>query len=123
MNRQLWRSFPSAFVLLFGLHYAILADPISGTTALIISLAVSAASAAASYVLQVVMAPKPKPIDKNKLQGDIQLTTVGEDIPITEIYGASLGDGFGGIRVGGIIFYASPIRHTVTTTPGQSTGG
>jgi hypothetical protein len=123
MNRQLWRHFPSACLLLFGLHYSILADPISGTTALIISLAVSAAFGAASYLSSVVFAPKPKPIDKNKLQGDIQLTTVGEDIPITEIYGSSLGDGYGGIRVGGIIFYASPIRQTVTTTPGQSTGG
>lgn len=98
------------------------AEPIS-LTSVLVSLAISASLTAASIGLQMLMQPKAKPQDKNRLQGDIQLTHVGEDLPITEVYGASLGDGVGGIRLGGIIVYASQIRKVVVSTPGGGGGG
>lgn len=110
-----------AALLVLACHIAVYADPFSST--ILISLAISAALTGASIGLQLLFQPKPKPVDKNKLQGDIQITNVGEDIPITEVYGSSLGDGFGGMRIGGIIFYASPIRKVVVNVPSGSSGG
>jgi hypothetical protein len=110
------------FVLLLGCTLDLRADPFFTPTVLI-SLAISAALSAASIGLQLLFQPKPKPQDKNKLQGDVRLTTVGEDIPIPEPYGASLGDGQGGFRLGGIIFYMSQIRDVPVTIPGNSGGG
>lgn len=110
------------FALLLGCTVDLFADPIF-TPSVLISLAISAAFTAASIGLQLLFQPKPKPYDKNKLQGDIQITSTGEDIPIPEIYGQSLGDGYGGMRLGGIIFYASEIRKVEVITPGTSDGG
>lgn len=114
----------AAFILLLACHYAVFAGPVIGFLAANwIAIAISASLAAASMGLSFLLQPKPKPFDKNKLQGEIQLTSIGEDIPITDVSGAAPGDGIGGIKVGGTIIHANDIRRTVITVPGQSTGG
>jgi len=106
------KHFLIGFVFLLGCYsttFAGFAIPI------LISLAVSAATAGATYLITALTAPKPKPQDKGKLQGEIQLSNVGEDLAIPEIYGARGADGFGGIRTGVIFFHASEIRDVPTT--------
>lgn len=118
------KHFICASVLLLGGIIEVRADPITAFLAANwVAIAVSAALSAASIGMQILFQPKPKPQDKNKLQGDIQLSNIGEDIPITEISGASLGDSIGGIKIGGTIIHASPIRKVVITTPGGGGGG
>ena len=103
---------------------SVTADPVTAFLATWYgALALSAAVSAASYGINYLLRPKPKPQDKGKLQGDIQLSNVGEDIPITEIYGGRQRDNLGGIRTGLTCVWASPIRKVVVTVPGGGGGG
>lgn len=120
-NTNFLKHYLLGFIFSLGCYFASFADP--GTlTAIGISLAVSAATTAATYLITYLTAPKPKPIDKNKLEGRVQLTNVGEDLDIPEVYGARGSDGKGGVRVGGIIVLMNPIRRIITETS-QNAGG
>lgn len=113
-----------AFIFILGATVETHADPITfSATAFFTSLAVSAATTAAAILLQAVFTPKPKPIEKNKLQGEIQLSNAGEDLPINEIYGARGSDGLGGIKIGTIYFHASEIYGYVETKSTSGGGG
>ncbi len=113
-----------AGVLQLACTISLSADPVSAFLATWYgALALSAALSAASFGLQILFRPKPKPQDKNRLQGDVQFTSVGEDIFINEPYGGGMPDGISGIRLGGVIFYASEIRKVVVNVPGGSGGG
>jgi hypothetical protein len=63
------------------------ADPLGGT--IIISLLVSSALAAASYLLTAALTPKPPRQQLGKLSGSLQLMNSEQGIMIPEIYGAS----------------------------------
>jgi hypothetical protein len=76
------------------------AEPIS-TTAILTSLAISAATTGASFLAQRLLAPKPKVPVKGKLQGEIQLSDSSYNVPILELYGARYAsDLIGGVRAG-----------------------
>jgi len=102
---------------------SIFALPAGFITSFFISLAVSAASTAANIGISYLLREKPKPVDKNKLQGDIKLSTIGEDLFINEIYGERDADLKGGVKVGGVLVYASPIRLVTEVVPGGGGGG
>jgi hypothetical protein len=116
-----YKQFLIASVFLLGCVLTIRAEPIS-LTAVLTSLAISAATTAASFALNYLMAPKPKGQDKGKLQGEIQLSNVGEDLFINEYAGCRQSDGIGGIKSGVIFIYASQIRKTVVETSGGGGG-
>lgn len=100
-------------------------EPITATlltSAFWVSLAVSAAATAAEFAVSYLLRPKPKPIDKDKMSGDIKVTSVGENVTIPEIYGGRLEDELGGFQIGGVIVWASPVTLQVTTVPGASGG-
>jgi hypothetical protein len=97
--------------------------PAGFATAFFIGLAVSAATTAAQLLLAPLLTPKPKPIDKDKLSGDVKISAIGEDVPIPEIYGGRFTDGIGGFAHGGIIVWASPVRKVVVTVSGGGGGG
>jgi hypothetical protein len=105
----------AVFYILFDFPLEARADPFSATA---IGIYISLAVSAASLGLQYLLVPKARPVDKGRMQGDLQLTSIGEDIPIAEIYGGSIGDGLGGIKIGGTIIYASQIRKVVVETSG-----
>ena len=98
---------------------------------LLTSIAVSAAVSAASYALNYFLTPKPKPIEKGRLQGDIQLQDSQHGVVIPAVYGARPSEvvggetvyGPGGVKMAGNIIWSSGIRKTVTTTPGRSGKG
>lgn len=99
------------------------ADPSGGFLAtFLISLAISAAATAAQIGISYLLTPKPKPVDKDKLSGDVKITAIGEDVPIPEIYGGRFADGLGGFEHGGIIVWASQIRKVVISIPGGGGG-
>jgi hypothetical protein len=99
------------------------ADPSGGfATALLISLAVSAATTGASYLAQKILTPKPKPVERGKMQGDIQIQSSEEGIMITEVYGSDPGDGMAGVKFAPNIIWTSGIRKHQTTTPGGGGG-
>jgi hypothetical protein len=100
------------------------ADPISGAilTSFLISAAVSAATAGAAYLAQRFLAPKPKPVDKGKLQGDLLAQFVGEGAFINEFYGGPQLDGVGGVKTAGIIIYMSKVRHKVEVAAASGGG-
>lgn len=104
-----------ASVFLLGCYIPVSAEPISITT-ILVGLAVSAATTAASALLAPLFAPKPKPIDKNKLQGDLSVSNVGEDLDMVELYGKRQDDGLGGMELGVVYFYISQIRKVVVPT-------
>lgn len=96
------------------------AEPFS-MTALLVSLAVSAATTAASYLITRAFAPKPQPLERGKFVGDLLMSSeMGVMIP--EIYGGAPGDNLGGLPVGGTIIWTSGIRKHTTVTR-QPTGG
>lgn len=99
-----------------------MAEPISGT-AILVSLAISAATTAASYLLSKALAPKPKPIRRGEFSGPLQIMQSEQGLMIPEIYGGDPGDGKGGSRIAPIIFWTSGIRKTVTVTRQQVGGG
>lgn len=88
-------------------------DPFSST--ILVSLAISAATAAGSAGLQYLQAKKQKvaPVDRGK-QDDIRVSVPG--------YGESIVRGWGTFRVAPIWFWHKPIVHTTVTTPGRSGG-
>jgi hypothetical protein len=102
-------------------------DPITATGALAwwASLAISAAITAATTAAQLLLnRPKtPKPIDKDKLSGDVKITTIGENIAIPEIYGRRQDDNLGGFQHGCVLVHASPITKIVENVPGGTGGG
>jgi hypothetical protein len=101
----------------------ILLDVTGGfATALIISLIVSAATTGATYLATKLLTPKPKPVERGKLQGDLQLQSSEEGIMICEVYGADPGDGLAGIKYAPNIVYTSGIRKHQNTTPGHGGG-
>lgn len=89
-------------------------DPATTTGAILISLAISGATTAASYVAGRVLAPKAAPLDRGKLN-DLRVT--GSD------YGGTRLRGFGRFRAGGNIIYASGVREIVTTSHERTGGG
>lgn len=107
---------------LLGCYFAVLGEPFSAT-AVLISFAVSAAVTAATAGLTYLLTPRPKPVDKNKLQGEIQISSIGEDIFINEIYGARGADGKGGIKTGVNFFYIADIRGNVSSQSSSGGGG
>jgi hypothetical protein len=88
------------------------ADPISGT-AILVSLAVSAASTAASYIATRLLTPRPKPIDRGKVD-DIRIQ--GSE------YGATRPRIFGTVRLAGNIIWSSGVKTHIATT-NQRQGG
>lgn len=124
MKLRRWQIGIIVLALLLENPLVAMADPISGTvlTTFLVSLAVSAATTAAQLLLAPLLTPKPKPVDKDKLQGEIKVTAIGEGVPIPEIYGGRQGDNIGGVEHGGIIVYASQIRKEVITIPGGGGG-
>ncbi len=100
-------------------------DPFSWS-AFFISLAVSAALSAASYLISSALRPKPKPFRRGEMSGEVQgLMRSEQGILRPEIFGADPGDGKGGIKAPCFIFWASKIRKTVRveTTPTRSGKG
>ena len=103
-------------------HKALFFEPIS-TTAILIGLAVSAASAGAQFLIGSLLSPKPKPQVRGKLTGDITLTDSIFGAPIPRIYGARpAGETAGGVEVGGNIIWATEIRKLQRTVPGGGGG-
>lgn len=89
---------------------------------ILISVAVSAASAGISYLAQGK--PKPQLQDKNKFSAaEFQASFVQLGTPLAEIYGGRQADGYGGIKTGGNFFYLSDIRHSESVTTSVSSGG
>lgn len=90
-------------------------EPISGT-AILVSLAFSAASMGASYAVARLTAPKPTPIDRGK-QHDVRV--MGSE------YGTTIPRVWGRARLSGNIVWSSGVREIVTTSqvrPGGKKG-
>lgn len=97
-------------------------DPFSGT-ALLISLAVSAASYGAQYALARIFAPKQKTVERGRLTGDVSIADSVAGAPKVRVYGARPpGELEGGCEVGPNIFWSSEIRKLTSTTPGSGGG-
>lgn len=90
---------------------------IIGVAALFKAVAIGAALSAANYALQRALTPKPKPLERGKLQGESQIqdSRYGQMIP--EISGGINEQGYqtGGVRTAGNIIWASEIRKIVTS--------
>ncbi len=98
-------------------------EPVSGT-AILISLAISAASFGAQLIVTRLLAPKPKQQIKGKLTGDITLTDSIHGAPISRFYGGRPADGSpGGIEAGCNFVWMSDIRKTETQSPSGTGGG
>ena len=98
-------------------------EPIS-LGAVLVSLAVSAASFGAQLLISSLIAPKPKQRVNGKLTGDISLTDSVFSAPVVRIYGSRnsrSNDFAGGVEVGGNIIWASEIRKIQREVP--SSGG
>lgn len=63
------------------------AEPIS-MTAILVSVAISASMAAASFLLTAALAPKPPRQERGRMSGSLQLQNSEQGIMIPEIYGA-----------------------------------
>lgn len=103
----------------------VLYEPISGT-AILISLAISAASFGAQMIITRLMAPKPKPQEIGKLTGKIQLTDSIFGAEIFRIYGGRNNEAeqsSGGVEVGCNIHWMSDVRVIRTPEPGNTGGG
>lgn len=87
-------------------------DPFSAT--FLVSLAVSAAISAASYVISAAFAPKPPKQTIGKLQGNLQLQNSEQGIMIPEIYGAG--------PTAAVAAGASPTWQNLTNTTGGANG-
>lgn len=98
-------------------------EPIS-ITALVTSLIVSGVSFGASLIINSLLAPKPKPVVRGKLSGEISLTDSVFGYPIYRIYGGRPAGSIsgGGVEVGGNIIWLPKIDKIQTTTQ-QPTGG
>lgn len=93
-------------------------------TAIGISLLVSAASMTAQFIITTLLAPKPKPEVRGKLQGEIQATDSVLGATIPRIYGGRPEDGTaGGVELGGNIIWMSEIRVISTSVPTGTGGG
>lgn len=102
---------------------AVVADPFGITASILTSIIVSTAVSATSFLVSRLFAPKPKPYEKGKLQGDVFVQDSQFGIAIPRIYGDSPeDDGRGGIRTGGNIIWTSGIHKTVTTKKGGGGG-
>jgi len=108
-----------ALELILACELVVYADPAS----IAISVAISVALTVAQIGLQMLFAPRPKTPDKNKIQGDLKLQSVGEGIPIAEVAGKAPPDGKGGQRVGSTIVWFNQIRDIPVTVQGGSSGG
>ena len=98
-------------------------DPFSWT-AFFISLAVSAASTAASYFISKALAPKPSPQRVGEMSGEVQgLMRSEQGMLINEIYGGDPGDGKGGVKIPATIIFASPLRKSISVTRQEVGGG
>jgi hypothetical protein len=89
-----------------------------------IAAAISAAVSAASYTLNYLLTPKPKPTEKNRLQGQVQVqsSAYGHMIPI--LLGGDPGDGTAhGFRIAANVTYLSAVRKTEEITSGTGGGG
>lgn len=93
-----------------------MADPFS---AAIISAIVSFSTSAASAGIARIFAPKPKPIVRGKLEGDlyVQNSAYGQIIP--RLYGANPDDNKGGgVVLAGNVIWTSGVRKKSTTQSG-----
>jgi hypothetical protein len=102
-------------------QFLIKAEPIS-TTAILVSLAISAATTAASYVLQRLLYKAPV-VKRGQRTGNELIQDSQYGSFINEIYGGPREDGVGGVKVGGNIIDCSTIRKVVTTTTEPTGGG
>lgn len=92
---KIW-ALPLLFLLLLGVDQFILsfskwvhrAEPIS-----LSALLISAALTAGSYLVQRIFGPKPKPIQKGKLSGDLLIQNSEDKQFITEVFGGYPGGG------------------------------
>lgn len=97
-------------------------DPFSWT-AFFISLAVSAASSVASYLISSALTPRPKPIQRGNMSGEVQgLMRSEQGLLVDEIYGGDPGDGKGGVKKPAIIIYATRPHPSIVISR-QETGG
>jgi hypothetical protein len=90
----------------------------------LIVAAIAAASAAATYTVNYALSPKPKPVERGRLQGQVQVqdSSYGSMIPI--IVGGEMPDGSAhGMRVAGNVIYMTDIRKHENTTSGTGGGG
>lgn len=87
-------------------------DPFS--SAFLISLAISAAVSAASYVVSMAFAPKPPKQTIGKLQGSLQIQNSEQGIMIPEIYGAG--------PAASLVAGANPTYQNLTNTTGGANG-
>lgn len=96
-------------------------EPIS-MTALLTSLAISAATTGASYLLSRAFAPKPKPIEKGRTTGQLVISSqLG--VLISEAYFGDPGDGLGGTWLPAIVISLSPISKQVNVSRQEVGGG
>lgn len=105
----------------------LVADPVTtaifGVTAFkfLAGVGVSVGLSIGSALLTRALAPKPKPIEKGRLTGDLLMDS-SQGLFIPEVYGADPGDGKGGVRVPAIIIGTSGIRKTPVVSR-QPVGG
>lgn len=90
-----------------------------------VAVIVSAIVSAASAGLQYALTPKPKPIERGRLQGDLQLQDSNYGIPVPEVYGGMVGASLAenGVKYAGNIIWASAIRKTETRQKSGGKGG
>jgi hypothetical protein len=88
-------------------------------------VAISAAVAGATAGLQYALTPKPKPVERGRLQGDLQLQDSNYGVPIPEVGGGMAGPTLAGngVKYAGNIIYASEIRKTETRQKSGGKGG
>lgn len=86
---------------------------------IVLGLVVSIAANAGAALVSSVFAPKPKPVVRGKLEGDLNLQSseYGQIIPI--VYGANPTDNKGGgITLAGNVIWTSGVTKTTETTSG-----
>lgn len=92
----------------------------------LIAVAISAAVSAASAAVQYVLTPKPKPVVRGRLTGDVTLQDSAYGVVINEVYGGLAGAdaSLNGVKVSGNIIWPPNlnIRKVTTTTKGGGKG-
>jgi len=124
--RSLLRVTVPALLLICGWPITAHADPSFGIgTGILISMAISAATAGASMLLTRILTPKPKGQVKGKMQGEIRLSDSTWDVAKNEIFGFRFADGIGGVEVGVNFIWLNKegIREHRTVVQASSSGG
>lgn len=98
-------------------------DPFSGTifAGWLIGSIISTGVSIGTALLTRAFAPKPKPIERGRMTGELIINSE-QGVMIPEVYGGDPGDGKGGCRIAPQIIWTSGIRKTINTTR-QPVGG